>query len=331
VAQTNVIIGVGRSGTKLFQIITSYMLADQKGSLSLFYEPLLWKDYTLQEKNVYGIAVHKSLPLFLKAPFRLSGRQRRFFANLGNLPGVNTVAKFIRMTGRVPLLRECYPKCRLMFIYRDPVGVINSLLNVKFSLLGPPHYESDIQRLKDEALGLELISHDRLKMFESFSWSDEALHWYLMNKKAMLDLRGSDAFVISYREILSRKEDFLKALCMFLELEYREDYLKLFDVPGYNIRFVHELFVRNEGYAVGRGLLGGLFGRPARPMFSGVRQLGGNPIFGFRGTESQKLRKLSLEEERQLTDLCSDVLDGLADLENYRSILRTEMSGSMAR
>jgi len=330
-AQTNVIIGVGRSGTKIFQVITSYMMADQRGSLSLFYEPLLWKDYRLQEKDLRGIAVHKSLPLLLKMPFRLSGRQRKFFAGLGNLPGVNTVTKFIRMTGRVPLLRECYPKCRLMFIYRDPVGVINSLLNVKFSLLGPPHYESDIRALKDEALQLELISGEHLRMFETFPWGDEALHWYLMNKKAMLDLRGADAFVISYREMLSRKEDFLKALCMFLEVEYREDYLKLFDVPGYNIRFVHELFVRNEGYAGVRGLLGGLFGSPARPMFSGVRQLDGNPIFGFRGTESHKLRKLSSEEERQLTGLCSDVMKGLRMLENYRGYLSAELTESIAR
>ena len=90
------IIGVGRSGTKIFQVITSYMMADQLGSMSLFYEPLLWKDYTLREKDLRGIMVHKSLPLFLTVPYSLTGRQRKFFAGLGNLPGITTVTKFIR-------------------------------------------------------------------------------------------------------------------------------------------------------------------------------------------------------------------------------------------
>lgn len=330
-AQTNVIIGVGRSGTKIFQVITSYMMADQRGSMSLFYEPLLWKNYTLQEKALRGIMVHKSLPLLLTTPYRITGAQRKFFAGLGNLPGITTVTKFIRMTGRIPLLRELYPDCRLIFIYRDPVSVINSLMNVKFSLLGPPHYESDIRTLKDEALKLGLISGDWLRMFEAFSWGDEALHWYLMNKKAVEDLRGADAFVISYGEMMSRKEDFLRALGEFLKVEYRQEYLRLFDVPGYNIRFVHELFMQNEAFGGRRNLLKGLFGDPVRPMFTGVRALEGNPIFAFRGAESQKLKRLSAEGERQLTDLCSDVLDDLRGLENYRNFLNAEMSGSMAR
>ncbi len=307
------------------------MMADQLGSLSLFYEPLLWKDYTLKEKDLRGIAVHKSLPLLLSTPYRLTGRQRKFFAGLGDLPGITTVTKFIRMTGRIPILQELYPGCRLMFIYRDPVGVINSLLNVKFSLLGPPHYETDIRALKDEALRLGLISGDRLRMFEDFSWGAEALHWYLMNKKAVADLRGGDAFVISYNEMLNRKEDFLRAVCAFLKIEYRQEYLRLFYVPGYNIRFVHELFVQNEAFAVRGIFLKRRFGNPVRPMFTGIRGLEDNPIFAFRGAESQKLRKLASEEERLLTDLCSDVLDGLRDLENYRGFLSAEMSGSVVR
>jgi len=325
-----VIIGVGRSGTKIFQVITSYMMADQLGSMSLFYEPLLWKDYTLREKDLRGIMVHKSLPLFLTVPYSLTGRQRKFFAGLGNLPGITTVTKFIRMTGRIPLLQELYQDCRLMFIYRDPVGVINSLLNVKFSLLGPPHYESDIGALKNEALKIGLISDDRMRMFEEFSWGDEALHWYLMNKKAIADLRGANAFVISYGEMLGRKENFLRALCAYLKVKYRQEYLRLFDIPGYNIRFVHELFVQN-GVFGSRKFPKGLFGNRVTPMFSGVQSLEGNHIFAFRGVESRKLLRLSDNEERILNDLCSDVLDGLRKLENYQRFLNTEMSESMVQ
>lgn len=59
-----VIAAVGRSGSKLLQLATSYIVADACGALDVNYEPLLWRYWDSMDLNQEGMAVHKDLPLF---------------------------------------------------------------------------------------------------------------------------------------------------------------------------------------------------------------------------------------------------------------------------
>lgn len=308
-SDTFLIAGVGRSGTKILQILLAYIIAHQRKDMSLFYEPLLWRSHELKKVEPAGIAVHKSLPMLIDPSFRPTDVQRKFFGRLGNVAGTTTVTKFIRMTGRVPLLRLLYPEARMLFIYREPVGFINSTLNVDFSLLGPPHYESDYGRLISEGRQHGLITDDQIEMLEEFPWKEEAIHWYLMNRKALQDLRGTDALVFSYDGMLKDKEGCLRRLCASCGAKYRTDYLRLFDIPGYNIRYLHELFVQNRSLPL-------LLGLRRHPMFIGARDLDDTSIFTVREKKTGKKKTLSPGEGDVIRDFSVHLMEELRALEN---------------
>lgn len=320
-SKTVQIIGVGRSGTKLLQMLVAYIMADQGGNVNFNYEPLLWEDYRLKKINPTGISVHKSLPLLLKKPYKLSPKQQLFFSQFGNIDGINSVTKFIRMTGRLPVIHDFYHNGNIIFIYRHPVGVVNSILNLGFSLLGPPHYESDFPRLIEEAKSQRVISQRQIDMVNSYRWGKEAIYWYVLNKKAVRDLAGGDALVLSFDYIVKNKERCIRSLCNYLRLKYKPEYNQLFDIPGYNIRYIDQLLVpsefenRNKCFRFIEDWTRRAIGR-SKPMFTSVRKLTDAPILSIPTKNHPKKEQLTVEEEILVEQLCKDVLLELDKLQN---------------
>jgi len=323
-SKTVLVIGVGRSGTKIVQMLVAYIIADQWGNMNFNYEPLLFENYQLKKINSYGISVHKSLPLLLTIPYKMSLNQRRFFSQFGNIKGVNSVTKFIRTAGRLPFIQNFYRNADIIFVYRHPVGVVNSILNLGFSLLGPPHYESDFPRLIEEAKSQRIISQWQIDMVKSYKWGKEAINWYVLNKKAAGDLADCNAFVLSFDHLVKDRERCAQSLCDYLGAKYKPEYIRLFDIPGYNIRYMDQLLVpsENENHNARFGSIGDLIRRAiergnATAMFAGARELATAPIFSIPSRKGAKKVQLTVAEEMLLDQLCREVLVELDNLQSY--------------
>jgi hypothetical protein len=326
VSRSIIIAGVGRSGTKLLQLVVSYIVADQFGPMSVHYEPLLWCDYRMKKTNPEGIAVHKSLPLLADAEIELDERQRAFFSAFREERGYARVTKFIRMTGRLPLLRKLFPKSPILFVHRDPVGVVNSLLNMPFSLLGPPHYESDLPRLMQEMDRRGWIDREAVAKNKDERWFAETIHWQAMNRKALEDIGALNAHAVGFEPLVNEREATLREVCGYIGAEYRSDYLKLFDIPGSNIRLLDQLLVKNEYHSRrGRPGLGDRVrswaaGVPAEAMFSGARPLDAAGDLREARHEPERKERLSEAEARAVREFCADVLRDLKNLSSKAAV-----------
>jgi hypothetical protein len=121
-AKNVVILGCGRSGTKLVQLLVSRALLGNGLPISFYYEPLLWKSHTVKKIADDGVKIHKQMPLFWdRKSISESGRYVRFFGQFLSTKKYSVVTKFIRMVGRFSFLRETFPDAYIVFVFRNPL------------------------------------------------------------------------------------------------------------------------------------------------------------------------------------------------------------------
>ncbi|MCI0471902.1 MAG: sulfotransferase, partial [Candidatus Aminicenantes bacterium] len=156
------ILGVGRSGTTALYTLLQEIFIDRFGKNTDFiYEPFLWdmqafngryndvvKNFdSMNSLSVEAMYHHQNLPLFIEDATAF--KDNPYLDKIFHKTSENALIKFIRANGRFRLLTEICPEAKYIFITRNPLDVINSVV-VRFSLLGSEFHRDDWDRFTRE-------------------------------------------------------------------------------------------------------------------------------------------------------------------------------------
>lgn len=232
------ILGVGRSGTTaLYTLLQEILLHEQGNNIDFIYEPFLWDKMAFNGKyhevrgnfqemdsmSIEGIYHHCKLPLFITDPYLYKNNDylERIFQkdNINH----NILVKFIRANGRFLLLNEICPHCKFIFVIRNPIDVINSVI-IRFSLYGAEFHKDDFKRFVKEVNSLygEVIKTGEIKA----QVEKEALYWNYMNRFALEAFKRvkSKPLIICYEDYVSNRKFWVDRLCDFLQLPKKDIY-----------------------------------------------------------------------------------------------------------
>ena len=234
------VVGVGRSGTTLIYRIVQRLFRRRFGrDYTSSYEPLIWnrelfdRDYEdcahlfgkTSSLSVEGMYVHQQLPMFIDAPKDLSDYTalpllRHFSREQG--PTLPHVAKFIRMNGRLPLLRLLHPEAKIIVLLRNPVDSVNSVKG-KFDYYGEDFYPSDFPRFCAERAGKLLLDPAQA------SWAERSAEYVLQMAMAAMAFAIDDrnTLVVDYDQTAQAPGRLVRSLCRFLEFEIEEKTLSV--------------------------------------------------------------------------------------------------------
>jgi hypothetical protein len=195
------VIGLGRSGTKAIYSVLQEMLIARNASGSEFvYEPFLWDRTTFERrfsdiknhfgktgtKSQEGILNHLSLPLLIKNP-------QDWLSN-SFIKGLltpyesqhNLLLKFIRANGRIRLLHRICPELKFVFVIRNPLDTIHSVLQ-RFSYFGGEFHQDDYPRFQRELQEVYGVSTHE---FVQSNAARQVQFWYYMNRFALETFRN---------------------------------------------------------------------------------------------------------------------------------------------
>lgn len=300
------ILGTARSGTTALYCLLQEMLAlTTRAPFDYVYEPFMWHTgvfngrYEAVKSNFRhirslsheGIHHHLSLPMLIRQPRAWTGNPyiREFLQT--ERPDGNILAKLIRANGRALLLNEICPECRFIFIIRNPLDTVHSILN-QFSFFGYEFHRDDFPRFKSE---VETVFHTILPVQENSSPCEkEAGYWLYMNR---FFLENRDAIndrtcLLCHETFGEEPETAVKGLCKFLDIPYQPAFLETAGRSIGAITRTHELSLSEMD-----SLLPLLEEYPALLKRHGIRsQISPDQI-------REKYRLRDMDRER-LTELC---------------------------
>ncbi len=235
-----IIVGTGRSGTTALYTLIQEILLKNRSETDFVYEPFL-RDKTyfnarydeaarnaqyMDSLSFEGIFNHLTIPLFVPdpEPYQNNSYLQRI---LNPQQPPNMLAKFIRANGRLLLLKRVCPDCKIIFIIRNPVDVVNSLMD-KFSFYGGEFHKDDLTRFIDETNKLFGLAQ-RLEDFKTTA-EKEFLFWYYMNRFALETLKQKEiagaALAVCCENYNKEREFHVKKICDFLGLDFSPDFLE---------------------------------------------------------------------------------------------------------
>jgi len=226
------IYGVGRSGTTAIYTMLQKILENiNHGDTDYRYEPLLWnklifndlyENVTDKFSDISSISIdaiyqHKSLPLFIDAVEEDHINSSGFLKEILETDKHNLLCKFIRCNGRIPLIKRLLPDSKSIIIIRNPLDVLNSSSSM-FSFFGDDIYESDYERFTNEISDVDITDTPIEREYS---------YWLYMNKAALEYYRNNkkDCFLIVYENYLTERENIIKGLCEFLEIDYNTEFI----------------------------------------------------------------------------------------------------------
>ena len=234
------ILGVGKSGTTVLYSILQEIFSDlYVENVSFIYEPFLWGELTWNKRlreigprlsemssfSIEGMYQHQELPLFITDPGKYN--DNRYLKQIFNTSDKNShvLLKFIRACGRFPLLRQICPRCIFIFIIRNPLDVINSVLN-RFSFFGGDYHKDDFSKFVREVNDIfkaNINPGDTTNRVRK-----EVAYWYYMNRFILeqFSLLPDPPFIICYEDFADKK-NILEKMCKYLNVEYNEKYYEI--------------------------------------------------------------------------------------------------------
>ncbi|MEW6742655.1 MAG: sulfotransferase [Planctomycetota bacterium] len=232
------LFGVGRSGTTALYGALQEILLDFCGNnVHFVYEPFLWDEATfagryqevsdrfgsLESISSEGIYHHLQCPLFV-TEYRAAPYGEWLRAKFERSEHV--LLKEIRATGRFRLLRHVGQGAKFLFVIRNPLDVVNSVLP-RFSFFGHPYHRDDFPRFSAQVAtlyGVELRNEQVTSRV-----AREALYWYFMNRFALESFRESDTrpLVLCYERLHASPRETIECICDFLGIVPRSTYMEL--------------------------------------------------------------------------------------------------------
>lgn len=219
------IAGVARSGTTAIYDAIQQMNRQRKQTFGYFYEPYLWGPPTwvpnfrevgpaftsTNSIYPYGLRCHLATPLFTGQLAAQSAYHEGFINNMFK-PGAAVLAKIIRGCGRLRDYLELKPDLKIIFIIRNPLDCLNSIVD-NFSFFGDEFHPSDMPRFRKE---LEALGRPQpmfgVEVEAALAW------WREMNEAALEVLRAHPerTFVAAYEAYTLDRPAAIKALGEFL-------------------------------------------------------------------------------------------------------------------
>jgi hypothetical protein len=201
------VIGLGRSGTKaIYSALQEMLIARNPSEAEFVYEPFLYDRDTFDKrfsdvKSLFGkedarsqegIMNHILLPLFIRNPD--DWRMNSFINGLltPHQPQHSLLLKFIRANGRIRLLHRICPELKFIFVIRNPLDAIHSILQ-RFSYFGGEFHEDDYPRFQQE---LQVVYPDSVNGSILSNAARQTLFWYYMNRFALETFRDEKIDVI---------------------------------------------------------------------------------------------------------------------------------------
>lgn len=240
------ILGVGRSGTTAIYTFLQEILMNQFGNdVDFVYEPFLWNKDVFNGKHsdvignfkymdsisIEGIYHHQKLPLFIENPGKYKKNEylKSFFFRSNSRK--NILIKCVRANGRFLLLNKICPKCKFIFIIRNPLDVINSVI-VRFSFFGGEFHRDDFKRFADE-VNVLYGANQKIEVVKT-QVEKEVLYWYYMNKFALESFVKvkPKPLIICYEDYISQRKEWVDKICSFLELTPKDKFYSFSETPG---------------------------------------------------------------------------------------------------
>ena len=233
------IFGIGRSGTSfLTELVREIIYSSEKIKPMCIYEPFLWgediwdRDY-IKENNLYekmsslsyeGIYNHLKLPLFINNEDIPDNAYLNKIINRSG-KGQNSIIKFVRANGRVNLINKIEPMAKHIFIIRNPIDTMNSVV-AHGSLLGDEWHKSDDDRMYKELNSMNYnpkVSKHYNLFRKELDW------WYYMNRFYLENSVKSeiDTLFLSYDYLVDNFLDSMKKICNHTNIEFDQKYLNL--------------------------------------------------------------------------------------------------------
>lgn len=231
------IIGIARSGTTALYSLMQEIMVDVHKDVQFVYEPFLWdkdvfnaryheigeKFNTINSISVEGIYQHQTLPLFIDDP---GEHVNNSYLNDIFKPQdheYNLLAKVIRANGRVVLLNRICPELKIIYILRNPLDSVNSILSL-FSYYGGEFHHDDYPRFIEGVryrFGLNFTAGAVLHQIEK-----ELLYWYYMNLFALQTMRKQNIrpLIISFENYSKNPELIVSRICEHLHYPVKDEY-----------------------------------------------------------------------------------------------------------
>jgi hypothetical protein len=222
------IFGVGRSGTTALYAGVQNLIQANGISCHYLYEPYLWSHLAFdgnfdQVKSNFsstsslsleGMYAHHVTPLFTHE----SNPTHDHYLSLITENYQHFLIKAIRGNGRLSLFLERFPEFRVVFVVRNPLDVINSVVN-RFSFFGDEFHPSDkprfLEELKQEFINPEELSKQRNEVEWSLLW------WRYMNQAALKTISNyrDRVLVVAYEAFKANPNHTFHKIGQFLELD----------------------------------------------------------------------------------------------------------------
>jgi len=233
------VFGVGRSGTTtIYNVLQEILSNAYPEDVDFVYEPFLWNRGVFNKKYVDiktefsynaslsfdGICADRDTPLFVDENEVDQYIDHAYLRSLVSpSEGKNNIlTKFVRANGRLPLFKKLAPNAKIIFVIRNPLDVVNSVINM-FSFFGDDFLPSDLKRFKKEVKNLKKYNDDLA--FDSAEKQAFA-YWFYMNRH-FIDCMHADSINIMpivYEDYVSNREYHIQKICDFLNVNYKERY-----------------------------------------------------------------------------------------------------------
>lgn len=231
-----VIFGTGRSGTTALYSLMQNIFSDTYGteSYSSIYEPFFWNEnvwnqdyekiypkWTLVESlSIEGNFYNKKVPIFLNCIDKY--KDINYFRKIFSEEKKHLLCKLIRANGRQLLVKHYCPDAKSIFIIRNPLSTINSLLP-RFSFYGDDYFSSDYPRFANEVIKVfPDITNDS---FKGDGVEKQANYWMYLNKY-FLENNSGQCLTICYEDFLINRSYYVRKICDFLDIKFYEKFVK---------------------------------------------------------------------------------------------------------